>query len=266
MLGRLGRLALSLLPLVCVCAHSRAADPDVWPIYRPPQPRLHSHAQWAMPVMLVGAGFLLVKGVHLSGANFHWRDTYSHRRESWMSVDDVIQWGPIVTAVGMRVAGVRGYSASGTDFAETATVAALSMGIVVNAVKLMRISLRPDRRGWNSFMSGHTALAFMGAELLRMEYGAQYPWVAAAGYGLAISTGAMRVYHRRHWIGDVVAGAGVGLAAAWFGRLLQPHVDDMLCALRARRRRAAESAGHVALSVAPMLEQRAVGMALSLQF
>lgn len=56
-------------------------------------------------------------------------------------------------------------------------------------------------------------MAFTGAELLRREYGKEYPWVAVAGYAVAVLVGAMRVYNNRHWVGDVLAGAGIGIAS-----------------------------------------------------
>jgi membrane-associated phospholipid phosphatase len=54
-------------------------------------------------------------------------------------------------------------------------------------------------------------VAFTGAELLRREYGEEYPWVAVAGYAVAIAVGAMRICNNRHWLGDVLAGAGLGI-------------------------------------------------------
>ena len=63
----------------------------------------------------------------------------------------------------------------------------------------------------NSFPSGHTYMAFAGAELLRKEYGSDYPWRAIAGYTIATLVGLMRVRNNRHWVGDVLAGAGLGI-------------------------------------------------------
>lgn len=70
---------------------------------------------------------------------------------------------------------------------------------------------RPDNSACNSFPSGHTFTAFTGAEVLRREYGEEYPWIAVAGYAVATFIGAMRVYNNRHWLGDVLAGAGLGV-------------------------------------------------------
>ncbi len=59
----------------------------------------------------------------------------------------------------------------------------------------------------------------MGAELLRREYWDVSPWIGVAGYTVAAGTGFFRMYNNRHWLTDVLAGAGVGIlsveAAYW---------------------------------------------------
>ena len=70
---------------------------------------------------------------------------------------------------------------------------------------------RPYGQIYNSFPSGHTVTAFVGAEMLRCEYGEEYPIVAIAGYTIATGVGMLRVYNNRHWVGDVFAGAGLGI-------------------------------------------------------
>lgn len=81
----------------------------------------------------------------------------------------------------------------------------------LNAFKYGLGLLRPDNSRYNSFPSGHTFVVFTGAEILRREYGEDYPWIAVAGYTVAIIVGAMRIYNNRHWLGDVCAGAGLGI-------------------------------------------------------
>ncbi len=80
--------------------------------------------------------------------------------------------------------------------------------------------LRPDNSAKTSFPSGHTFMAFTGAEVLRREYGEEYPIVAIAGYAVASVVALMRIYNNRHWAGDVLAGAGLGIVSVtltyWF--------------------------------------------------
>ena len=37
------------------------------------------------------------------------------------------------------------------------------------------------------------------------------PWYSVAGYGVATATGVMRVLNNRHWVSDVLSGAGIGI-------------------------------------------------------
>ena len=80
-------------------------------------------------------------------------------------------------------------------------------------------SLSRDSNAPGSFPSGHTATAFMGAELIRREYG--NAWGAGA-YLLAGGIGFLRIYNDRHWLGDVLAGAGFGILAANIAYWLLP--------------------------------------------
>ena len=78
---------------------------------------------------------------------------------------------------------------------------------------------RPDSSDHHSFPSGHVALAFTGAELLRAEYGTA---CGVAGYAVASSVAVMRLYNNRHWLGDVLAGAAIGILSARIGYWLLP--------------------------------------------
>ena len=95
----------------------------------------------------------------------------------------------------------------------------VTLGILVNTVKYTVGDLRPDGSTRNSFPSGHTATAFMGAELVRKELG---PWWGAGAYVLAAGTGFLRIYHDRHWFNDVLGGAAVGFLCANVGTWLLP--------------------------------------------
>lgn len=67
-------------------------------------------------------------------------------------------------------------------------------------------SLRPFR-GHASFPSGHTAYVFGVASGIDVVTDGWLP--AAAAYGVAGMTGLSRVYHDRHWLTDVAAGAAL---------------------------------------------------------
>jgi hypothetical protein len=120
-------------------------------------------------------------------------------------------------AVGLKLAGVEGRS----DWPRLLASAGMSyaiMAALVNGIKYTAKEMRPDGSSANSWPSGHTATSFVGATLLHKEYGlTRSPWYSVAGYGVATATGVMRVLNNRHWISDVMSGAGIGIMSAELG-------------------------------------------------
>jgi hypothetical protein len=126
-------------------------------------------------------------------------------------IDDYSQYfGPAMT-LGLKIGGVEGRS----DWGRLAASAAMSYGIMaafVNGIKYTAKEMRPDGSSANSWPSGHTATSFVGATILHKEYGlTRSPWYSIAGYGVATATGVMRVLNNRHWVSDVLSGAGIGI-------------------------------------------------------
>jgi hypothetical protein len=81
--------------------------------------------------------------------------------------------------------------------------------VVTRTLKLAVHEERPDG-GKHSFPSGHTSMAFAGAEFIRKEMG--WSWGAPA-LGVAAFVGWSRVESRRHYTHDVLAGAAIGVLA-----------------------------------------------------
>lgn len=126
-------------------------------------------------------------------------------------IDDYTQFfGPVMT-VGLKLSGYE----SRSDWPRLLASAAMSYGIMagfVNGIKYTAKEMRPDGSTANSWPSGHTATSFVGATILHKEYGlTRSPWFSVAGYGVAMATGIMRVLNNRHWVSDVMSGAGIGI-------------------------------------------------------
>jgi membrane-associated phospholipid phosphatase len=126
-------------------------------------------------------------------------------------IDNYTQYFGPAMVFGLKLAGVEGRSTWPRLLASTA----MSYGIMaafVNGIKYTAKEMRPDGSTRNSWPSGHTATSFVGATLLHHEYGmTRSPWYSIAGYGVATATGIMRVLNNRHWVSDVMSGAGIGI-------------------------------------------------------
>lgn len=126
-------------------------------------------------------------------------------------VDNYTQFSGIALTAGLKLAGVEGRS-SWPRLVASSLASYGVMAAFVNGIKYTAKELRPDGSTRNSWPSGHTATAFVGATILHKEYGlTRSPWYSVAGYSLATATGVMRVLNNRHWISDVLSGAGIGI-------------------------------------------------------
>ena len=133
--------------------------------------------------------------------------------------DDYLQYAPAALLVGMKVCGVESRSSWGRMLVSDAFSAGL-MAAAVNSLKYSFRVMRPDGSTRNSFPSGHTATAFMTATMLHKEYGHRSPWYSIGGYTLATLTGVTRQLNNRHWMSDIMVGAGIGILATELGYFL----------------------------------------------
>ncbi len=146
--------------------------------------------------------------------------------------DEYLRFIPAAGYLAMGSIGVK----SRHTFVERALVTATSVaayGIMAGGLKVCVSERRPgDSNEYNSFPSGHTAFAFMGAELIRSEYSTGW---GIGAYAVACGVGFMRLYNDRHWLNDVIAGAGVGILCARIGYWMLPvwrkvfHLDSPGC-------------------------------------
>ena len=165
---------------------------------------------------------IFVAGIIAKGEKHAFRQQQKHSlvTDFKSGIDDYAQFfGPAAT-VALKLGGVEGRSDWGRLFAS----AALSYGIMagfVNGIKYTAKEMRPDGSTANSWPSGHTATAFVGATMLHKEYGlTRSPWYSVAGFSVATATGVMRVLNNRHWVSDVLSGAGIGIMSTELGYAL----------------------------------------------
>ena len=189
-----------------------------------------THEDVFRPVQLVAPAVLLGTGTAIHCFAHESLDyAVSDRFAAWrgtapeFEADDYVQYLPYAFVLGL---GFLGPEADHKFWERTVEVAftAASLVIVTQSMKHLISSPRPNGADDHSFPSGHTATAFAGAELVRMEYG---PYWGAAAYTLATGVAFLRIYNRWHYFSDVVAGAGVGILCAHIGEWLLPPVKRL---------------------------------------
>jgi membrane-associated phospholipid phosphatase len=85
------------------------------------------------------------------------------------------------------------------------------MTVIVRVLKNSTDVTRPGGTNHQSFPSGHTAQAFVAATFLHKEFGDKSVWYSIGAYTMASTVGALRIMNNKHWISDVLAGAGIGI-------------------------------------------------------
>ena len=130
--------------------------------------------------------------------------------------DDYLQYAPAVAVYGLKLSGVKGRNNLGRATLSYGTSLAI-MAILVNSIKYTSKVERPDGSKNNSFPSGHAAMAFTNASFLHKEYGLVNPAYSIGGYSAATITGLGRNLNNRHWVPDILAGAGIGIISTELG-------------------------------------------------
>lgn len=184
--------------------------------------------QYIIPAVMIGYGAIALRNDGLKKINRQLRDEiWVKRPHSLTHIDNFLPLVPVAMVYGLNIAGVKGKN----NFRDR-TMILLMSNIITNAtlfsVKKLSRELRPDASNYYSFPSGHTAIAFISAEFLYQEYKGVSPWYGVSGYAIAATTGYLRMYNNKHWLNDVVAGAGLGIAATKLTYWLYPKIKRKL--------------------------------------
>ncbi|MFV0291136.1 MAG: phosphatase PAP2 family protein [Mangrovibacterium sp.] len=153
-------------------------------------------------------------------------EVITHKPEKFQ-IDDITQYVPSASVYALNLIKIKGKH----NFKARTIIlsmATLFTAASVNVIKYTARVERPDKSSRNSFPSGHTAVAFMGAEFLWHEYKDVSIWYGIAGYTIATGTGLFRIYNNKHWVGDVAFGAGVGILSTKLAYWLYPTVEKKI--------------------------------------
>ncbi|MDR1632422.1 MAG: phosphatase PAP2 family protein, partial [Dysgonamonadaceae bacterium] len=168
----------------------------------------------ALPAVMITYGALSFGNGAIRNLDYSTRNELLEDESIWNDRwDDYLQYSPAVAAFSMKLCGVQSVHKLSDMFILYTLSSALSAGVVFTTKNIIGRK-RPDGSSYRSFPSGHTATAFTAAEFLHQEYGDKSVWISIGGYGMASLIGVSRICNNRHWVSDVVAGAGIGILSA----------------------------------------------------
>ena len=157
-----------------------------------------------LPASLITVGAV---GTAIDGMNdFHLFSRKDSVRR--IHVDDYLEWGMLGWVFVCDLIGKEKH-----NWVDQLCLVAIAEGLNAAMTRTLKYTInetRPDG-GRHSFPSGHTANAFLGAHIAWKEFKDSSPVLAYSGYALALFVAGSRLYNNRHWVADVVAGAGFGI-------------------------------------------------------
>ncbi|MGV6846522.1 MAG: phosphatase PAP2 family protein [Lutibacter sp.] len=157
-----------------------------------------------IPISLIGSGLIINKS--------HFENTLQHKigGKTNTNIENYLLLAPIAS---MYIADIKHVKSENNWFNQSKYLFisnALSIGIV-EGIKKSNGKLRPNGLP-DSFPSGHSAVAFTNATVLYHEFHKTTPLLAYSGYLFASTVGAFRIFNNKHYLSDVLVGAGIGIA------------------------------------------------------
>ncbi|MBB6274197.1 membrane-associated phospholipid phosphatase [Pedobacter cryoconitis] len=205
-----------------------------------------------VPGVLIGYGLVSLGDNGIRRLDFNIQRELQRKHPDFsVRIDDYLQFAPVGAFYALNLAGVK----SKHSLVDGTALFVLSRAFVFITVSSGKSGIgreRPDFADRKSFPSGHAANTFAAAEFLNQEYRDVSPWIGYAGYTVATITGVLRMYNNKHWLSDVVAGAGVGIASAKLAYLIYPNLKKLIMGKQVMK-----------YSLVPMYQQKAAGLSFN---
>ncbi|MDH6343884.1 membrane-associated phospholipid phosphatase [Parabacteroides sp. PFB2-12] len=249
-----------LLILLCVNAslgwsqtNSEQAVPvDSVPVRMPIAEYTFKPKQLILPAALIGVG----AAGHLIDGMEDYHLFKRGTRDKQIRVDDYLEWGMLGWVFVCDLMGKEKHNWV-DQLMVVGLAEVLNAGMVQGLKEVVDVK-RPDGKS-HSFPSGHTSNAFLGAHIAYKEFRHSSPVLAYSGYAIATFVAASRIYNNRHWMADVVAGAGFGILSAELSYLIYFPVRNAIA--RNINKKAADN-----WVIAPTMQSNNVGLYLSFRF
>lgn len=141
------------------------------------------------------------------------------------NADDYLQFMPMVAVYGLNLVGIKGKH----NFIDRTLIYMMSVSmaeLTTDALKTATHIQRPDSSDFRSFPSGHTTNAFVCATFLFNEYRDVSIWYGIAGYSVATATGVLRMMNNKHFMSDVLVGAGIAIFYTELTYYIYPRIKN----------------------------------------
>jgi hypothetical protein len=185
-----------------------------------------TYKQLIIPSICITYGIAGLYNKHLKELNFSTRNEVVEDRPETTQFDNYTQYFPAAMVYGLNAFGLKGKHNLVDATIIYASSQLISSAFVIPIKHLVKEE-RPDKTDDLSFPSGHTTTAFSSAQFLFMEYKDTNLWVSLSGYPFAIFTGMYRVINNKHYVGDVAAGAGIGILSTEMAYWLYPKIRPL---------------------------------------
>jgi membrane-associated phospholipid phosphatase len=187
--------------------------------------KLHSYI---IPTVFVGYGLISLGDNAIRELDLSTKAELSEDHPRFAAhVDDYAIFSPLLGMYALDIAGVKAKN-SALDQTVMVLITTAITTATITTLKNVTHRLRPDGSSSNSFPSGHTATVFAAAEMFNQEFKDQSPWFGYAAYTVATATGMLRMYNNKHWLSDVVAGAGFGILSTKLTYIVYPYLKKIL--------------------------------------
>jgi hypothetical protein len=213
-----------------------------------------NYKQLIVPTALMTYGIIGLESDGLKLVNSNIRAEVMEDIDKKITIDDFSQYAPTAAVYGLNLAGIHGKN----NFKDRTIILGTSyliMATTVTSLKKITKVERPDGSAFNSFPSGHTGTAFVGAEFMWQEYKDKSIWYGISGYLVATGTGVFRMYNNKHWLTDVAMGAGIGILSTKAAYWLYPILNEKIF----------KSKNKAAIAL-PFYNGKQAGLAYSIQF
>ena len=214
---------IGINPMQAIEKDSILIDAQIDTVYTPTDSKKKSvinatYSGFIIPVVFISYGVLTHYQDCLQQFDHKTSQSAAKHFSDKMCADDYTQYIPAVAVFGLDIMGIKAKH----NFRDRTFLMASSYLLSTLSVQTMKRTtniMRPDESDFLSFPSGHTATSFVGAHLLFKEYNT---WIGIAGYAVASGTGVMRIFNQKHWVSDVITGAGIGILSVEISCLLLP--------------------------------------------